>query len=80
MKIKMLRTLMVDGKIAMSGTEVETNDRDGHALIRRGAAEPIGEVAPKSVKDDGFLDETETPAQEPAPVAPAAPEPKSKRK
>jgi hypothetical protein len=77
MKLKMLRTLMVDGKIAMSGTEVETNDKEGFALVRRGAAEPIGEVAPQSVKDDGFLDETETPAEE---SSEPAPEPKSKRK
>jgi hypothetical protein len=80
MKLKMLRTLMVDGKIAMSGTEVEINERDGHALIRRGAAEPVGDASPQAVKDDGFLDEpdeTQTPADE---SAPAAPEPKSKRK
>jgi hypothetical protein len=83
MKLKMLRNIMVNGKIAIAGMEIEVTDRDGFALIRRGAADPVGDVEPQTVQEDGFLDEpdeTETPEDEPQQPAEPAPKPKSKGK
>lgn len=64
MKVRILQTVLIDGRGAMPGQIVEVPAKDAHSLIRRGLAEPV-EGEPQE-PDEIFLDTTaEEPEEKP---------------
>lgn len=67
MKIKMLKTIMVDGHVQITGAIVNASTRDAIALIRRGAAIAVdAETEQETELSNEELDENDPSFQEAA--------------